>query len=224
MLTPHFTLDSSPSRRISHTTRLALITMLLALTSGCAIARISEQTHNETSTPTSLQKGPVALIFGESATETIKELEAYSRHYRSGISTRLYTDAIRQAYIETSAPEPGVATVTRMLETRLGKVHRFPSLEEASRAGYAVIVQLDMQVQLINNRSSKPASDLSLTFYSADQHYLGTVKGSSHRTLTPLWAGNKRESEIVSDIRQQGEVQAQALELLRQNLMNIPQS
>lgn len=202
---------------------MSVIAIFLALISGCAVDNFDSDIQAGATVPASLPNGPVALMMSESAIETVKELEAYNRHYKSGLTADLYVSSIREAYVETSDPELGVAEVARMLEARFGKVQRVQSLEEASRAGFKLVVKLDMQTRLINNRSSDPASFVSLEFYNASQQYLGTVKSMSRRTLTPVWAGYKREKEIVSDVRQQGEIQAQALKLLEQKLASVPE-
>ncbi|KPW71437.1 MULTISPECIES: hypothetical protein [Pseudomonas syringae group] len=198
------------------------IAVFLILISGCATDKFGDNTLADTTAPASLPKGPIALVMSPSATETAQELDAYNRRYTSGLIGSLYIESIRRAYVETSDPELSVAAVTRMLEARLGKVQRFQSFEEASRSGNKLVVELDMQARLINDRSSQPASYLALEYYTADHQYLGTVKSIIRRTLTPVWTGYKREKEIVSDIRQQGEVQAQAIELLRQKLAGVP--
>lgn len=202
--------------------KILVTTIVVLLVSGCASDKFGSTTRDETTAPTSLPAGPVALIISAATAETVQALENYNRYYKSGFTAGLYASSIRQAYVDTSDPELSVATVTQMLEARFGKVQRFSSFEQASRSGFKLIAKLDMQTRLINNRASDPASYLALDFYRADQRHLGTVKSSSRRTLTPVWTGYKREKEIVSDIRQQGEIQAHALELLRQKLARVP--
>lgn len=210
------------ARSLSGRLKSLFVTLLFLLLSGCATSKFGDDARTETRPPSSLPAGPVALVISASATETVQALEAYNRYYKSGLTAGLYANSIRQAYVDTSDPELSIAAVTQMLEARLGNVQRFQSLEDASRSGFKLVAKLDMQTRLINNRSSEPASYLSLEFYTADHQYLGAVKSSSRRTLTPVWTGYKREKEIVSDIRQQGEIQAQALELLRQRLARVP--
>ncbi|WP_349970061.1 hypothetical protein [Pseudomonas caspiana] len=202
--------------------KVFLVATLLVLISGCAVDKFDSSNRAGTTVPASLPNGPVALMMSDSAIETAKELEAYNRHYKSGLTAGLYMSSIREAYAETSDPERSVAEVTRMLEARFGKVQRVHSLEEASRTGFKLVAKLDIRTRLISDRSSDPASYLSLDFYNASQQYLGTVQSMSRRTLTPVWTGYKREKEIVSDIRQQGEIQAHALELLKETLASIP--
>ncbi|MCK9798075.1 hypothetical protein M1B34_10130 [Pseudomonas sp. MAFF 302030] len=101
-------------------------------------------------------------------------------------------------------------------------MRNYQSIEQASRSDSPLIAKLDMKTRLINNRSSEPESSLSLEFHTPDGHYLGTVESNIKRSLTPLWTNNKREQEIIAEIRQQGEIQQQALELLDQRLSKIP--
>lgn len=214
--------DSWKSGFLSGKLKASVLTILLALISGCAVDKFDSNNRAGTTVPASLPSGPVALMLSDSAIETAKELEDYNSHYKEGLTAGLYVRSIREAYVETSDHERSVAEVTRMLEARFGKVQRVQSLEEASRSGFKLVAKLDMRTRLINNRSSDPASYLSLDFYTAGQQYLGTLQSMSRRTLTPVWTGYKREKEIVSDIRQQGEIQAQALELLGKKLASIP--
>lgn len=207
---------------LSRSLKVVFATSILLFLSGCATGGFGENFLAESIEPVSLPKGSVALIMSEASTKTLKELETYNRHYKSGLTAGIYMNSIRQAYVDTSDPEFSVTEVTRMLEARIGKVKRFHTFEEAARSGIKLIVKLDMQTRLINDRSSDPASYLSLEFYAPDRQYLGAVKSMSRRTLTPVWTGYKREKEIVSDIRQQGEIQAHALDLLEQKLARVP--
>ncbi|QQN24456.1 hypothetical protein ACKUFS_08745 [Pseudomonas cannabina] len=207
---------------LTRNSKIVMSSLIVLLISGCASERFGDDIDHKKIAPVSLPKGPVALVLSDSATETAKELDIYNRRYKSGMIGGLYMDSIRQAYVDTSDPELGIAGVTRMLKAKFGKVERFKSVEEASHGDIKLIVKLDMQTRLINDRSSDPASYLSLEFSDVNQQYLGKLESMSRRTLTPVWTGHKREKEIVSDIRQQGEIQAHALELLEQKLSDVP--
>lgn len=179
------------------------IVMLL----GCTTEKNGGNIEAVRTNPVSLPAGPVALIVSTTANETVKELESYNLRWSSGFAANLYTKAIRKAYIETSDPYLSVGAVVRMLENRFGSVQRFQSFDEASHNGYKLVANLDMRTQLMSERSSQLASYLSLEFYTIDHLSLGVVESIVSRTLSPVWAGAKREDEIISDIRQQGEVQ-----------------
>lgn len=199
----------------------AVAATLFLLMLGCTKTP-HEQPYTTISTPSALPAGPVALIISDSTTETIREMTRYHNHFKNSWTAQLYTRAIRQAYVETSDPNLSLAGVTQRLEKRFTEVQVYPSLKEASHSGFPLIAKLDTAIRLINNRSSEPASHLALDFYTPDGRYLGTVESTRYRTLTPLWAKSKREDEIVADIRQQGEVQQEALALLEQRLNSIP--
>ncbi|KPX67817.1 hypothetical protein [Pseudomonas syringae group genomosp. 3] len=201
--------------------KIIKLSLLMLLISGCASEKFGDDNSHKKTAPSSLPKGPVALVLGDSATETAKELSAYNRRYKSGVTGDLYMDSIRQAYVDTSDPEFSIAEVIRMLDAKFGKVERFQTVDEAAHGGSKLIVKLDMHTRLINDRSSDPASYLSLEFSNLNHQYLGTLESMSRRTLTPVWTGYKREKEIVSDIRQQGEIQAHALELLERKLSDV---
>lgn len=221
MLRTHTRLNFN-SKNISILLKPMLTAALLLIVAGCARTQSYEDTYNTASAPSKLPSGPIALVMSDSATETIRELTTYHDHFKKGWAAHLYTQAIRQAYVETSDPDLSLAGVTLILKKRFGEVYNFQTFEDASRSGLPLVVKLDMKIRLINNRSSEPASRLSLGFYTPDQRHLGTVKSSTWRVLTPLWAHNKRELEIVADIRQQEVIQRQSLELLEQRLMHIP--
>lgn len=209
------------SKHMVNLLKPTLAATLLLIVAGCAKIQPHEDIHSNTSAPIELPAGPVALVVSESAAETIRDLTTYHDHFKNGWVARLYTHAIRQAYVETSAPDLSLAGVTLILKKRFSEVHNYQSLEEASHSGLPLIATLGMKIQLINNRSSEPASHLSLDFYTPDKRYLGTVESSTRRVLTPLWTHNKREPEIVAQIRQQEAVQRQSLESLEQRLSNI---
>lgn len=181
-----------------------------------------EHFHNRSSIPIKLPTGPIALIISDSATETIKDLTTYNNYYKNSWTARLYIDSIRQTYVETSDPALSLTGVKKILKKRFNEVHNYQSFEDASHSDSPLIAKLGMKTRLINNRSSDPESFLSLEFYAPDGRYLGTVTSSIRRVLTPLWTNNKREYEIVAEIRQQGEIQRQVLELLDQRLTKIP--
>ncbi|WP_159994890.1 MULTISPECIES: hypothetical protein [unclassified Pseudomonas] len=199
-----------------------LSAILFLVISGCAKTQHHEETGNKFSTPTKLPSSPIALIISDSATETIKQLITYNNHYKNSWTARFYMDSIRQAYVETSDPALSLNGVTQSLKKRFGEVRNNQSIEQASRNNSPLIAILDIKTRLINNRSSEPESFLSLEFYTPDGHYLGTVESNIKLSLTPLWTNNKRAQEIVAEIRQQGEIQQQALELLDQRLSKIP--
>lgn len=199
-----------------------LSAILFLIISGCAKTPDYEEADHKFSPLAKLPPGPIALIISDSATEMIKQLSTYNNHYRNSWTAHFYMDSIRQAYVETSDPALSLNGVTRLLKKRFGEVRNYQSIEQASRSDSPLIAKLDMKTRLINNRSSEPESSLSLEFYTPDGHYLGTVQSNIKRSLTPLWTNNKREQEIVADIRQQGEIQQQALESLDQRLSKIP--
>ena len=199
-----------------------LSAILFLIISGCAKTPDYEEADHKFSPLAKLPPGPIALIISDSATEMIKQLSTYNNHYRNSWTAHFYMDSIRQAYVETSDPALSLNGVTRLLKKRFGEVRNYQSIEQASRSDSPLIAKLDMKTRLINNRSSEPESSLSLEFHTPDGHYLGTVQSNIKRSLTPLWTNNKREQEIVADIRQQGEIQQQALESLDQRLSKIP--
>ena len=199
-----------------------LSAILFLVISGCAKTQHYEETDHKSSPPTKLPHGPIALIISDSATETIRQLSTYNNHYKNSWTARFYMDSIRQAYVETSDPALSLNGVTRALKKRFGEVHNYQSIEQASRSDSPLIAKLDIKTRLINNRASEPESFLSLEFYTPGGHYLGTVDSNIKRSLTPLWTNNKREQEIVAEIRQQREIQQQALEVLDQRLSKIP--
>ncbi|WP_330214458.1 hypothetical protein [Pseudomonas sp. AM8] len=189
---------------------------------GCSAGIVGDHKRTDATAPVNLPAGPVAIIISDSATETAQEIITYNRYYNTGSSANLYSNFLREAYLDASAPKSGVAAITELLEARLGKVHQFKSFEEASRNGFKLIVKLDMQSQLVSTRFSQPSAYVSLKFYSADDQYLGTLESDSRRTATPMWTGHIREKEILSNIPKHSEVQVQALELLRQKLDLVP--
>lgn len=194
----------------------------LVVVVGCASQHIDETPRNDGPAPKALAAGPIALVISDSVNETIEELGAYNSYYKNGLTARLYTESIRRAYVETSQPRFSVEGVTRMLENRFGEVRSFHSSEDAARSGLPLIAILSMEVQLIDGRGSDPFSTLSLAFKKSDGGDLGAIHGTAVVDFEPLWPRNKREHEIVADIRQQGKVQRKALELLEQRLMEIP--
>lgn len=198
----------------------AAITLMIVI--GCSSKHITENHYDQVGVPAGLPAGPVALIITGSVIETIEELGAYNRYYKEALTARLYTENIRRAYVETSQPHFSVEGVTRVLEGRFGEVRSFQSSDDAARSGFPLIATLSMKTQLIDGRGSEPTSSLSLAFQKSNGRHLGTIHGTAAFALAPLWPRNKRESEIVAEIRQQGEVQRQALELLEQRLKEIP--
>lgn len=198
----------------------AAITLMIVI--GCSSKHITENHYDQVEVPAGLPAGPVALIITGSVIATIEELGAYNRYYKEALTARLYTENIRRAYVETSQPHFSVEGVTRVLEGRFGEVRSFQSSDDAARSGFPLIATLSMKTQLIDGRGSEPTSSLSLAFQKSNGRHLGTIHGTAAFALAPLWPRNKRESEIVAEIRQQGEVQRQALELLEQRLKEIP--
>lgn len=198
----------------------AAITLMIVI--GCSSKHITENHYDQVEVPAGLPAGPVALIITGSVIETIEELGAYNRYYKEALTARLYTENIRRAYVETSLPHFSVEGVTRVLEGRFGEVRSFQSSDDAARSGFPLIATLSMKTQLSDGRGSEPTSSLSLAFQKSNGRHLGTIHGTAAFALAPLWPRNKRESEIVAEIRQQGEVQRQALELLEQRLKEIP--
>ena len=198
----------------------AAISLMIVI--GCTSKHITENHYDQVEVPAGLPAGPVALIITGSAIETVEELGAYNSYYKDALTARLYTENIRRAYVETSQPRFSVEGVTRILEERFGEVRSFQSSDDAARSGLPLIATLSMKTQLIDGRGSEPTSSLSLAFQNSDGRYLGTIHGTASFALAPLWPRSKRESEIVADIRQQGEVQRQALELLEQRLKQVP--
>lgn len=194
----------------------------LVIVVGCASQQIDEAPHGRVVVSTALPAGPIALVITDSVNETIEELGAYNSYYKNASTARLYTESIRHAYVETSQPRFSLDGVTRVLEDRFGEVRSFQSSEEATHSGLPLIAILSMETQLIDGRGSESMSFLSLAFKTSDGRYLGTISGKASFALTPLWPRTKREHEIVAGIRQQGEVQRHALELLEQRLREVP--
>lgn len=195
---------------------------LFLVMTGCVKTQPHESAYNDSLLPTQLPVGPVALIMSDSAIKAVRKMTHYNNYFKNSWAARVYVDAIREAYIATSDPDASSTGVTRILEKRFHEVRHFHSFEKASHSNVPLIAKLDISIELINNRSSQPASHLSLAFYTSDGTYLGTIASSANRILTPLWTNTKGEHEIVADIQQQGAVQRQALELLEQRLADIP--
>lgn len=205
---------------------LVVTTLLLSLAlSGCAVSppRVDfNATPPMSSAPHTLPDGPVALVLSAQTEQTQRDMAAYQNYYRHGRLSWLYAKAIRTAYIETSDPGFSAQNVEQIMTQRFDGLQKMQSLSRAKASGLPLIVVLDVQTKLINNRSSEPASALTLFFYDTDLKPLGTLTALSQRDLSPMWAGSKHRSEIVSDIREQGEVQAMALQSLQEQLAAVP--
>lgn len=199
-----------------------LVPILLLMMVGCASSQFDKDVSEIRVTPSQLPSSPVALVISDSAIEMINKISAYNSYYKDSWIARIYAKSVRLAYVETSEPSFSVRGVTQMLERKFGEVHQFRSLDDAANSRLPLIVVLDFKTRLINSRESRPASYLSLEFKKPDGIYLGKIYGKSERVLTPLWANNKREHEIVVEIRQQGAVQREALEQLERRLEKIP--
>jgi len=82
-------------------------------------------------------------------------------------------------------------------------------------------VVVDARSQLMTSRSSDIESTVSTLFYDHHFNYIATATGHAAKTLPPIWAGNKRSEEMVTEITEQQQVQLMALHRFEQSLHEV---
>ena len=192
---------------------------IVALLAGCSIptapVAVSMGDHSAGSSTAAIIPTGKQVSVGVLYSATTDTNRAYLRHYQAnagtGFGQSLLVQSIHDAYVATSNPDLAVDRVTTSLQRYFGAVTVYPDMPSLKAAKPDVMVVVDARSQLMTSRSSDIESTVSTLFYDHHFNYIATATGHAAKTLPPIWAGNKRSEEMVTEITEQQQVQLMAL-------------
>lgn len=163
----------------------------------------------------------IGVIFSENTQTNLTYLRQYHNSAGTGFGKNLLVESIRDAYISTSDPRLAVDWLKASLRREFGQVKEYPDVLSLKAAKPDILVVVDFRFQLITSRNSEIKANVAAHFYDRSYNHLGTAKGIDEKILSPIWAGNKRTEEIVSDIYEQKKVQISALQKFDRSLKDL---
>ena len=206
---------------------------LAALLAGCSIAAappaassldglLGKTANRSTLTPIPTgNQVRVGVIYSETTQTNRAWLRNYQANAGTGFGQSLLVASIHDAYVATSDPDQAVDWVKASLQRYFGPVTVYADIHDLKAAKPDVTVVIDSRSQLITAHSSDIESTVNAHFYDKNLDYIATAKGHDTKTLTPVWADNKRSAEIVADITEQQHVQIRALKKFDQSLSDL---
>ena len=202
---------------------------IVALLAGCSIptapVAVSMGDHSADSSTAAIIPTGKQVSVGVLYSATTDTNRAYLRHYQAnagtGFGQSLLVQSIHDAYVATSNPDLAVDRVTTSLQRYFGAVTVYPDMPSLKAAKPDVMVVVDARSQLMTSRSSDIESTVSTLFYDHHFNYIATATGHAAKTLPPIWAGNKRSEEMVTEITEQQQVQLMALHRFEQSLHEV---
>ena len=206
---------------------------LAALLTGCSIGAAPPATSSldgllgkaaGRSTLTRIPTGNqvcVGVIYSETTQTNRAWLRNYQANAGTGFGQSLLVTSIHDAYVATSDPDQAVDWVKASVQRYYGCVTVYADIQGLKAAKPDVTVVIDTRSQLITAHSSDIESTVNAHFYDKNLDYIATAKGHDAKTLTPVWADNKRSEQIVADITEQQHVQIRALKKFDRSLSDL---